>query len=108
MATTAMTTAQVAEALDTTPRELRKFLRADAHANGKGDTLPGKGSRYALPGDKRSLAAMAKKFIKWQEVQADAKAARDEAKRIETEAVTEVDDTDEPTEADLDDIEDED
>ena len=111
MTATAMTTAEVAEALSTTPRELRKFLRADARANGKGDTLPGKGARYALPGDKRSLTAMAKKFTAWSAVQDEARKAREAAKEIEDSAVRDSvneddpDDTDnEPTAAELDEI----
>lgn len=71
--TATLTTADLAEALDTTPRTLRKFLRADAKA--RGTETPGKGSRYALPGDKRSIAAMKKRFIAWGEAQEAAKAA---------------------------------
>lgn len=74
MAATPITTADAAEALDTTPRTLRKFLRADAKA--RGTETPGKGSRYSLKGDAKSLAAMKKRFIAWSEAEA--------AKRAET------------------------
>lgn len=68
------TTAEVAEKFGTTPRTLRKFLRSDARANGAADTLPGKGSRYAIEG--KALAPMKKRFTAWQVAQAEAKAAR--------------------------------
>jgi hypothetical protein len=70
--TATLTTAQVADAIGTTPRELRKFLRSDAKATGK-DT-PGKGARYSLPGDKRSIVAMKKKFAAWDAAREEAKA----------------------------------
>ena len=91
MATT-LTTAEVAAELDTTPRTLRKFLRADARANGKADTLPGKGSRYAI--ERKSIAPMKKRFAKWQEAEAKARAER-AAKAAEdaAAAAAEVDET---------------
>lgn len=68
------TTAEVAEKFDTTPRTLRKFLRADARANGAGDTLPGKGSRYAIEG--KALAPLKKRFAAWKVEQAELAAKR--------------------------------
>lgn len=68
------TTAQVAEKFDTTPRTLRKFLRADARANDAGDTLPGKGSRYAIEGSQ--LKGLRSRFNAWQVEQAKERAAR--------------------------------
>jgi predicted transcriptional regulator len=68
------TTAQVAEKFETTPRNLRKFLRADARANDRADSLPGKGSRYTLEG--KELAGMKKRFTTWQVEQAKERAAR--------------------------------
>lgn len=59
------TTAQVAEKLDTTPRTLRKFLRADAKANEA--ATPGKGSRYAIEG--KELASLKKRFATWTAAQ---------------------------------------
>lgn len=99
------TTAQIAELLNTTPRELRKFLRADARTNNS-DT-PGKGGRYALKGDKRTIAAMKTKFAKWEVAQAEAAEARKAAKAVEEDAVRDAvteDVDDEPTESDLEDI----
>jgi hypothetical protein len=57
------TTAQIATALDTTPRTLRKFLRSEGAGVGKG-------SRYALPSSKREVEAMNKRFIAWSEARA--------------------------------------
>lgn len=68
------TTSQVAEKFETTPRNLRKFLRADARANDRADSLPGKGSRYTLEG--KELAGMRKRFNAWQVEQAKERAAR--------------------------------
>lgn len=61
--TATMTTAQVAEALETTPRELRKFLRSQ-------DSGVGKGARYALPGTAREIAKIKKQFIAWDAAKA--------------------------------------
>jgi hypothetical protein len=68
------TTAQVAEKFDTTPRTLRKFLRSDARANDRGDSLPGKGSRYAIEGSQ--LKGLRTRFNAWQVEQAKERAAR--------------------------------
>jgi len=77
-----LTTAEVAAELNTTARTLRKFLRADARANNKADTLPGKGSRYAI--DRKAIAPMKKRFAKWAE--AEAKARADRAAKVAEEA----------------------
>ena len=66
------TTTEIAAALDTTPRTLRKFLRAEGAGVGKG-------SRYALPSTKRDIAAMGKRFAKWHEAQEAAREARNAA-----------------------------
>lgn len=105
------TTAMIADQLDTTPRELRKFLRAEGAGVGKG-------SRYALPSTKRDLASMRKRFAKWVADQDAKRASRESAPTAETPAVIEVedqvdadvenDDADlDPTDADLDAIDDE-
>ncbi len=52
------TTATLATELNTTPRELRKFLRSPD----SGIESVGKGSRYALPNSKREVASLRKKF----------------------------------------------
>lgn len=70
----ASTTAQIAEAFNTTPRTLRKFLRSDE----SGIESVGKGARYALPGSKRELTALQKRFDAWVEAR--------EAKETETES----------------------
>jgi hypothetical protein len=66
-----MTTAQIATALDTTPRTLRKFLRAEGAGVGKG-------SRYALPSSKREVASLAKRFAAWDAARTPAPEAVDE------------------------------
>jgi predicted transcriptional regulator len=81
------TTTEVAEKLNTTPRTLRKFLRADARANGNADSLPGKGSRYALEG--KDLPGMKKRFAAWQVVEAEARKARAEKAADEATAALE-------------------
>lgn len=62
----AHTTSTLAVEFDTTPRELRKFLRSDA----SGVEGVGKGSRYALPGSKREVTALRKRFDAWVEAKA--------------------------------------
>lgn len=74
---TTYTTAEVAEKFDTTPRNLRKFLRADARANGHADDLPGKGSRYSIEG--KALKGMHSRFKAWAKAEAEARAARAQA-----------------------------
>jgi predicted transcriptional regulator len=87
------TTAEVAEKFATTPRTLRKFLRADARANGNADALPGKGSRYALEG--KDLQPLKKRFAKWTEAEAVARAERAaKAAQDATEAVEADDEVD--------------
>lgn len=64
-----ITTTELAARLDTTPRELRKFLRSDDSR-----IAPvGKGARYALPSSKREVAALAKRFHDWSEAKLAAK-----------------------------------
>ena len=71
------TTIEVAEKFGTTPRTLRKFLRADARSNDAADSLPGKGSRYAIEG--KALKGLQSRFTKWQAAEAEARAARAQA-----------------------------
>lgn len=57
------TTTTLAVEFETTTRELRKFLRsADS-----GIAPVGKGSRYSLPGSKREVASLKKRFDAWTE-----------------------------------------
>lgn len=74
---TTLNTAQAAEKLDTTPRELRKFLRSITEK----DSQPGKGSRWTL--EARDVTKMRKQFDSW-------KAAREATPAVdETEAPAE-------------------
>jgi hypothetical protein len=57
------TTTTLAVEFDTTPRELRKFLRS-------ADMGVGKGSRYTLPASKREVSALNKRFTAWAEAKA--------------------------------------
>lgn len=62
---TTLTTAQAAEKLETTPRELRKFLRSITEK----DAQPGKGSRWSL--EARDVTKMRKQFTEWQAARAE-------------------------------------
>jgi phage antirepressor YoqD-like protein len=55
-----MTTTELAATLDTTPRTLRKFLRAQGAGVGKG-------SRYALPSTKRDINTLTARFTAWND-----------------------------------------
>lgn len=68
---TALNTTELAIELDTTPRELRKFLRADAATADR--PTPGKGSRYSI--ERREVRALKTRFTKWH----DARNATDDA-----------------------------
>lgn len=94
------TTTELAAALDTTPRTLRKFLRSKE----SGIESVGKGSRYALPTAKREVNALAKRFNAWHEAQqapkADEAPQADDAPADEPEAPA--DELEGPTDAELD------
>lgn len=77
------TTTELATALDTTPRTLRKFLRSEGQGVGKG-------SRYALPSTKREVNALNKRFTAWREAQ-EAKKSSNEAPAPEVDAKGEQD-----------------
>jgi hypothetical protein len=83
---TILSTADLAAALDTTPRTLRKFLRSDA----SGIDGVGKGSRYSI--EAKQVRSLRSRFAKW--------AAEVEAKRNEREATADAADdaTDAPAE----------
>lgn len=97
------TTAEVAEKFNTSPRTLRKFLRADAKAQDAADTLPGKGSRYAIEG--KALAGLKKRFAAWQVAQAEERKER--AEKAVEEAQVAVDEVEETTDevVDFDELE---
>lgn len=87
-----MTTTELAVALDTTPRNLRKFLRsADS-----GIESVGKGARYSLPSSKREVGALTKRFNKWAEAQVEARKEREtpsDAPETDAEVEVETDET---------------
>ena len=93
------TTATLADEFETTPRELRKFLRSL-------DMGVGKGARYSLPASKREVAALRKKFTAWATELEAAKNARQEAAQAPAEAIDDAPEG-EPTDADLEAIENE-
>lgn len=66
-----MNTTELAAAIETTPRTLRKFLRSEGAGVGKG-------SRYALPSSKREVASLAKRFAEWDAARTPATEAVDE------------------------------
>lgn len=81
-----MTTNELATELETSSRNLRKFLRAITPK----DEQPGKGSRWVLPGNVREVTKLRKQFDEWAAKQAEEKAAREAAK---AESDAEVDET---------------
>ena len=89
--TATLTTAQLAEEIGTTPKTLRKFLRADARAADKGDTLPGKGARYAI--ERKAVKGLKSRFTKWQAAEAAARAERATKAAADAEALAQGDDT---------------
>lgn len=70
----AMTTTEIAGEFGTTPKNLRKFLRADFRAREMGDSLPGKGSRYMI--EKKELRGLHSRFKKWDLEQKELRAKK--------------------------------
>lgn len=91
MATT-LTTQELADEVGVHPRTLRKFLRADARERGTADSLPGKGSRYAI--DRKQVPGLKKRFTKWQAAEAEARAQR--AQKAAEEAASQVEPDEDP------------
>jgi hypothetical protein len=87
-----ITTTEFAAELGTDSRTARKFLRSITPK----DEQPGKGSRWAIEGNKRSLGQMKKRFADWTAAQA--KPAEDEVTETE-------DQVEEPTAEELDELE---
>lgn len=56
-----ITTAEFAAELDTDTRTVRKFLRSITPK----EDQPGKGARWVLEGNKRSINQMRKQFAEW-------------------------------------------
>jgi predicted transcriptional regulator len=74
-----ITATELATELNTTGREVRKFLRADAKA--QGNDTPGKGSRYAI--EKKSIASLKKRFAAWDEARKATPEVEDEAPEVD-------------------------
>ena len=72
---TNLTTTEIAADFGTTPRELRKFLRADAKAQNA--QTPGKGARYAIA--KKDLRSLRTRFNAWNTPKADTAPATPES-----------------------------
>lgn len=92
-----MTTTDLAATFETTPRELRKFLRS----NDSGFESVGKGSRYALPSGKRDLNSMKKRFDAWTKAKTEkaAPAPEVEVEEIIDEVETDFDSLENPLDA---------
>lgn len=84
------TTAEIADAIGTTPRELRKFLRSTTPR----DAQPGKGSRWVLPATAAQIKKMRNDFAKWDKARQEALAAKKAEEAKATEAPAEDIDTD--------------
>lgn len=78
-----LTATEFAAEVNSTGREVRKFLRADAAA--KDLPTPGKGSRYAI--EKKQLASLKKRFAAWDE----ARKVPTPAAEVDTQTEDEVD-----------------
>lgn len=76
-----MTPTAFAETVDSTGREVRKFLRSITPK----DEQPGKGSRWSLPTGKREITKLQKQFASWKAEQAEKAATEPEAEVDETE-----------------------
>lgn len=85
-----MTPSEFAVTVKSDGRTVRKFLRSITPK----DEQPGKGSRWSLKGDKRSIAKLSKQFGEWSAKQAQERVER-AAKLAEeaTAAADEIDDT---------------
>jgi hypothetical protein len=89
-----MTPTEFAVTVSSTGREVRKFLRSITPR----DEQPGKGSRWVLDANKRSIARMTKNFNEWKRAQLEAAAAKLSAEaaelEVEDDAELEVEDDD--------------
>jgi hypothetical protein len=85
-----ITPAEFAAEVGSTGREVRKFLRSITPR----EEQPGKGSRWSLPGTKREVTSLSKRFADWQSAQEAARKAREEKAAEEATNETEVEDED--------------
>lgn len=85
MATT-LSAKEVAEALGTTPKRFRRFLRSEVKEAGGtiGEDTPGKGGRYSF--EAKEVRSIQKRYEKWSVLQAEKAAERAAARAAETEA----------------------
>jgi predicted transcriptional regulator len=74
-----MNTTEIASELNTTPKTLRKFLRADLRE--RDIAIPGKGSRYSI--ERKELRGLKSRFSKWQIAES---AKRANAKNADTDS----------------------
>lgn len=81
-----MNTTEFASELGTDTRTARKFLRSITPK----DEQPGKGSRWTLDDNKRSLNTMRKNFNAWKKAQDEKKAPKVEDPTVEVEVTDEV------------------
>lgn len=79
-------TQDFASQLGTDPRTVRKYLRSITPK----DEQPGKGSRWVLDGNKKSITSHKKRFNEWHAAQLQA--AADRAAKAAEEATQEVED----------------
>lgn len=71
-----MNTTEFAAELNTTPRNARKFLRAEARSNDL--PIPGKGSRWDIA--KKDMPKLRRRFAAWTKAQDEDRAKRLAAK----------------------------
>lgn len=72
-------------------KTVRKFLRSETPK----DEQPGKGSRWALKADKKSVTAMTKRFRTWEANEKAARAERAQKAAEEAAAAVDTDEVDE-------------
>lgn len=72
---TTLSAKELAARLETDPRTLRKFLRANARSHGA--QTPGKGSRWSI--EAREVRSLKKAFLAWDAARTVAASAEDEA-----------------------------
>jgi hypothetical protein len=79
------TPTEFAATVDSTGREVRKFLRSITPK----DEQPGKGSRWELPTGKREVTKLEKQFSNWKAEQAEKAAAKAAEAEVDEDEVLE-------------------
>jgi hypothetical protein len=95
---TTMTPTEFATTVNSDGRTVRKFLRSITPK----ENQPGKGSRWAIEGNKRDITKLTKQFNEWTATQAQEAADRAAKRALEAAAAVEVEDD---TEDDTDEVE---